>query len=603
MSTEAVVEYKQVSQEEVDASTVLALISNAKALAYQSQNDEAKRFFSQALAIQPLHPEANHAYGMLQAKLVDVLAAEPYFEKAVKADPTSEQYWVSYIDALMLSNQFDKARSTIALGLKHGLSDAFAEQLHLECDQAQTQESVQHHPEQSVNPGDFKQALSQMIASNVREVAEYQSSRKIGINNRPLSADINTKLIEPFIEYWVEQQYYDQVLTIIDTTISELVQTPMLVGHKIFTPYFDQLLAKFDYQISNVISRDNKTVNLILASELYDYGGHTKEIVTMINQVENPVMVITDVYSRAAEQKMFEKVAHLFPECPVILLPKENPLAKSKRLAALINQLAKNVFLFVHHNDSVAIAACQSSLSTNYYFVHHADHNASLGNHTKHFQHIDLFAGLAKNCAEDLNSSTVLLPTSAKDLGAKAFSNVKESCSTVTAGTFGKFKTEGAFSLSSIIIHSIKQTQSSHYHFGTIPDKDLYTIQQDLINAGLDAKQFIYKGNVPSLWEGLKDIDAHIFIGSAPVRGGKSEIEAQGVGYPLLLFKSLECPRHLNIGSNAKETTYWHDIESFVNGLSFIRQNHTELTAASRQFYANHCTPENYQSVLAALEK
>ncbi len=83
--------------------------------------------------------------------------------------------------------------------------------------------------------------------------------------------------------------------------------------------------------------------------------------------------------------------------------------------------------------------------------------------------------------------------------------------------------------------------------------------------------------------------------------GAKSDIEAQGAGYPLLAFKALDCPRHLNVGSHAPETIYWHDMETFIAGLKALNADHSKYAKAARTYYEQACSMNAYQEVLGKM--
>ena len=62
---------------------------------------------------QPLHPDANHNLGVLAVSVNKTDAALPLFKTALEANPTIEQFWLSYIDALIKEKQFDEVRQAI----------------------------------------------------------------------------------------------------------------------------------------------------------------------------------------------------------------------------------------------------------------------------------------------------------------------------------------------------------------------------------------------------------------------------------------------------------------------------------------------------------
>lgn len=117
----------QVSQELQSAMNEVLTI----ALAHQDagQYEQAEHLYSEILEIQPNHAEANHHLGVLQNQSKGALAALPRLALAVQLKPGNEQFWVSYIDALMQSSTVDVAVNALELGQKYGLRSETAQML------------------------------------------------------------------------------------------------------------------------------------------------------------------------------------------------------------------------------------------------------------------------------------------------------------------------------------------------------------------------------------------------------------------------------------------------------------------------------------------
>ena len=72
---------------------------------------EADKLYTAILRSQPQHPDANHNMGVLAVSVNKIQEALPFFKNALKANPTVEQYWVSYLNALLKLEKFDKAKA------------------------------------------------------------------------------------------------------------------------------------------------------------------------------------------------------------------------------------------------------------------------------------------------------------------------------------------------------------------------------------------------------------------------------------------------------------------------------------------------------------
>ena len=61
---------------------------------------------------------------MIALSVNNIEAALPFFKNALKSDPKKEQFWVSYIQALLSVRQFQSAKNVLTQGKKHGLTKA-----------------------------------------------------------------------------------------------------------------------------------------------------------------------------------------------------------------------------------------------------------------------------------------------------------------------------------------------------------------------------------------------------------------------------------------------------------------------------------------------
>ena len=98
--------------------------------------DEAVEHYLSILSENPQHALANHNLGVIEAHEKGAAFALPRLENAVMANPNNEQYWVTYIDALMQSSALEQVLEALELGQQHGLSKEMANALASEFMQA-----------------------------------------------------------------------------------------------------------------------------------------------------------------------------------------------------------------------------------------------------------------------------------------------------------------------------------------------------------------------------------------------------------------------------------------------------------------------------------
>ena len=82
---------------------------------------EAERLYRTILQSQPKHPHANHNLGVLLVSINQADVALPFLKMALESDSKIEQFWLSYIDALIKTEQIDNAKQVIELGKQQGV--------------------------------------------------------------------------------------------------------------------------------------------------------------------------------------------------------------------------------------------------------------------------------------------------------------------------------------------------------------------------------------------------------------------------------------------------------------------------------------------------
>ncbi len=82
---------------------------------------DAERLYRAILESQPTQPDANHNLGVIAVQTGHVEASLALFKNALEAYPNHNQYWVSFIDALIKAGQIDNARDVLRQGRNLGL--------------------------------------------------------------------------------------------------------------------------------------------------------------------------------------------------------------------------------------------------------------------------------------------------------------------------------------------------------------------------------------------------------------------------------------------------------------------------------------------------
>jgi hypothetical protein len=272
----------------------------------------------------------------------------------------------------------------------------------------------------------------------------------------------------------------------------------------------------------------------------------------------------------------------------VIDLPGGGLWQRAGELADFARQLQpRSIWYFNHHQDPLPFVATLGLDGPRKLLLHHCDHNPSLGATLRDVVHVDITDTLQQACSDRLGSPTELLRLHVADQGRKVFSAVSGAdYSVVTAGRPGKFARVGALALSQIIATTLSTIRGHHYHIGPLDAEWREEIKTTLSLRGLSADRFIPLGAVPSLWTTLLEIDAAVYIGSAPVSGGRGAVEAQGCGLPVLPFTGFEPGSLLaDFSSYADVDLGWSDLASLAAQLRSLGDRHARLSQQAREFY------------------
>jgi tetratricopeptide (TPR) repeat protein len=81
---------------------------------------EAERFYKAILQSQPRHPDASHNLGLIAISANQIEAALTLFKTALGVNPNIEQFWLSYIDALVKAKRLKDAKQAITKAQKKG---------------------------------------------------------------------------------------------------------------------------------------------------------------------------------------------------------------------------------------------------------------------------------------------------------------------------------------------------------------------------------------------------------------------------------------------------------------------------------------------------
>ena len=84
---------------------------------------KAEQLYRAILRVRPNHPDANHNLGLLAVAAGNIANALPLFKKALEANPSVDQFWLSYIEGLIQASGQDDVKRALANAKQAGVSE------------------------------------------------------------------------------------------------------------------------------------------------------------------------------------------------------------------------------------------------------------------------------------------------------------------------------------------------------------------------------------------------------------------------------------------------------------------------------------------------
>ena len=103
---------------EIEPAHLVANNNLAVILQLKDKLDEAEFLYQKIIETQPTHPDANHNLGALKVSQNKIADALPFFKIALEGNSNIEQYWISYIDALVKDNKLEEAETISRKAIK-----------------------------------------------------------------------------------------------------------------------------------------------------------------------------------------------------------------------------------------------------------------------------------------------------------------------------------------------------------------------------------------------------------------------------------------------------------------------------------------------------
>ncbi|MGN2390440.1 hypothetical protein [Pelomicrobium sp. G1] len=349
----------------------------------------------------------------------------------------------------------------------------------------------------------------------------------------------------------IEAGALNSALAAIQDTVDRVFCEPSAVAKVFGAPELDRLcqaIGRVNLNRLGLGQRNQETRNAdgpvaYLASRLQASGGHTAALVDIIRLSgdRQSVVIVSGTCGRTDTHALRNRFSDL-PMVSLELAPRGSHLSKLDWIQRRLLEIRpRTVWLFNHHQDSVAIAAVQPNEGYRVCFYHHADHHLCLGLHLSYAEHYDPHPMGFHNCRNSLGiSNNRYLPLVVSDQGDRppglAFLESGHLV-TCTAASSNKVEVPYFVRYVDMVPEILSITRGRHIHIGRLTPLARRRISKGLRHHNVPKESFVYIPYVPSVWRALHEYRVDLYLASFPYGGGRTLLEAMGAGIPVVVHK------------------------------------------------------------------
>lgn len=417
------------------------------------------------------------------------------------------------------------------------------------------------------------------------------------------------------IRGYIDIGQFESALRLIERTVETVIDEPLNTAEIFGNAYLDRVCQEIganrlpitlgQKQVSSVdVTGDFERPIVFIASRLQSSGGHTAVLADIARRANSEVVVLL---TGVGGWTSLAAIGHLFADIPrlkFMMAPRGSRLCKLDWLILELSRLRPSqVWLFNHHQDSVAIAAVQPNQGYELNYLHHGDHHLCLGVYLQFGEHFDPHPMGFQNCRHILGlAGNKYLPLVASDpsLPVRTSDVLRGPITTSTAA--GKNKLEHAYypNYAEVIPALLAETGGRHIHFGRLSWAYRRRIARAMLRAGVSSDAFKYVPYVRSVACSLREEGVDLYITSFPYAGARTLVEVMSAGIPSVTHCHISKPFLAAVDMLPPGSQVWANTQDLLLLLKNLdRSSLAHLGLIARSHYEAFHTPARLLEALA----
>ncbi|MBB3967272.1 glycosyltransferase [Rhizobium metallidurans] len=395
------------------------------------------------------------------------------------------------------------------------------------------------------------------------------------------------------IDAQIRRHRFDTALHLIQEFVETVISEPMLVSHIYGSKELDrrcQELGLISYRSLGAIAQprnDGKNMhgcNVYIVSKLQTSGGHTKVIKDFIAARPNEQhAILSTELAGVSELGAVNSSLSNGKFTSFHAVPGGNHWKRLRWLQTkLLEMSPKRVYLFNHHQDSVAVAAVVPEMRIPTTFYHHGDHHLCLGVFLSDVEHIDPHPMGFCNCRKALKIQNTFVPLVVEDRRSIRAGFMENGyLTTCTAARLNKIEIPYYVNYLDVVPELLREGVGRHIHIGRLTPWALYRLRRRLRKYGVEQNRFVYIPWVASVWDALVEHKVDLYVASFPYGGGLTLIEAMGAGIPVVLHRHMYSRILSGISLGYPTAFNWHWKDDLIEHCKNLKRD--ALSAESKQ--------------------